>query len=434
MLCLRRLTLLAAVAAAAGSAWGQPALTTIQDILYRADGTRFNGTMFVRWNSFTSGDTSNIATANLTMPIVNGVLRIRLVPTTTATAGAQYNVTYNSGGQTQFSESWAVPPNTLTLRVRDVRVSTGTVVGPSPIVTPIQIGDVVGLSNALGVRPTQGVGFGIGRTAVINTAGQIDAAAGRLADCVRVDGSSGACGGAGGGITPLFSDAETPAGTIDGANLVFTLSKTPSPIDSLILFRNGLVMKHGVDYAIASNVVTFFAASVPQPADQLLASYRYGNPNDPLSSLTAAQVICSSGGVSTSATASTQLGSCTVPSALLATGDRIQVEFHYGHSGIATAFTGELRWGAATIFSRASVAAETALAGHMSFAILAGGQSWDAESWGNSFAVANAVGLATADTSQNLTISFRGFMAGNTADSVLLRNFTVIRYPAQANP
>ena len=122
----RSVLLLAAAGMTAGLALGQPALTTIQDILYRADGSRFNGTMFVRWNSFLAGDTSNIATSNLTLPIVNGVLSVRLVPTTTASAGAQYSVTYKSGGQTQFTETWAVPPSALRLRVRDVRLSSGT--------------------------------------------------------------------------------------------------------------------------------------------------------------------------------------------------------------------------------------------------------------------------------------------------------------------
>ena len=197
MLSFRRLVvLLAAAGVFAGSAFSQPALTNIQDILYRADGSRFNGTMFIRWNSFLAGDTSNIATSNLTLAIVNGVLSVRLVPTTTASAGAQYSITYNSGGQTQFTEVWAVPPSTLRLRVRDVRISAGTIIGPPPVITPIQIGDVVSLPNALASRPTQGVGFGVGRTAVINQAGQIDAATGLLGDCVRVDGSSGACGGA----------------------------------------------------------------------------------------------------------------------------------------------------------------------------------------------------------------------------------------------
>ena len=67
-------------------------------------------------------------------------------------------------------------------------------VGPPPVLAPVQISDVVGLPNELSVRPMKGVGFGIGRAAVINQAGQIDAASGNLGDCVRVDGSSGPCG------------------------------------------------------------------------------------------------------------------------------------------------------------------------------------------------------------------------------------------------
>src|SRR5580698_10742090 len=91
----------------AGLAEAQPALTTIQDILYRADGSRFNGTMFITWSAFQAGDTSNIATANVTLPVINGVLNVALVPTTTASAGAQYNVTYNQNGVNQFTQVWA---------------------------------------------------------------------------------------------------------------------------------------------------------------------------------------------------------------------------------------------------------------------------------------------------------------------------------------
>src|SRR5690242_51157 len=123
----------------AGLVSAQPALTTIQDILYRADGTRFSGTMFITYSSFQAGDTSNIATANLTLQIVNGVLSVKLVPTTTASAGAQYNITYNSNGVNQFTQVWAVPPSTVPLRVRDVLVSTGTVIGPPPVTSPEQI-------------------------------------------------------------------------------------------------------------------------------------------------------------------------------------------------------------------------------------------------------------------------------------------------------
>jgi len=435
MLFVRRLLMLL-VAAALG--YAQPALTSIQDILYRADGTRFSGTMFITWSSFLAGDTSNIATANLTLPIVNGVLRVQLVPTTTASAGAQYNVTYRSGGVNQFTEVWAVPPSGPKLRVRDVRLSSGVVIGPAPSTAPVQIGDITGLANALAIRATEGAGFSIGRTAIINPSGQIDAAAGNLGDCMHVDGSSGVCGtgtsGGTGGILPLFSDAETPGGTVNGSNAAFTLLFAPSPIDSLIIFRNGVLQTHGIDFSIASNVVTFLAGSLPQTGDALIASYRYANPNNILGTLTAAQVICSSAGTATSATVSTSLGSCTIPAGLLTTGDRIEVQFYYRHTGTATPFTAEFHWGSATVLARTSVPGEPVLTGHASLGILASGQSWDAQSWGNTFALANAVGLAAENTSLSLTITFPARMAATTSDVITLSNFTVIRYPAQTNP
>jgi hypothetical protein len=433
MLSWKKLALLAA--GAIGIAAGQPALTTIQDILYRADGTRFSGTMIIRYTSFQAGDTSNIATSNLTLQIVNGTLRVQLVPTTNASPGAQYNVTYNSRGINQFTEIWAVPPSTTILRVRDVRVSTGTVIGPPPVLTPVQISDVTGLTNELAVRPMKGVGFGVGRTAVINQAGQIDAAAGNLSDCVRVDGSSGPCGAGGGGAgAGSFADAEIPAGAVNGANAVFTLASAPSPAASLELFRNGLLQRQGADYQISGNVVTFFLASIPQSGDLLVASYRFANPNDPLSTLASPQVVCSSTGSGTSSTTLTELGSCTIPVGLLGAGDRLEVQFHYAHTGTATGFTGTVLMGSTTVASRAGGATEGLLAGHTSFGIYGSGQVWDTQTWGTAVSLAANAGTAGENTAQAVRVSLRGQMAGATSDSVFLRNFTVIRYPAQTNP
>ncbi len=315
----------------------QPALTTIQDTLYRADGTRFSGTMFITYSSFQAGDTSNIATSNLTLAIVNGRLSVRLAPTTTASAGAQYNILYNSNGVNQFTQVWAVPPSNVTLRIRDVLVSTGTVVGPLPVTSPVQISDVVGLENALALTSTKGVGFALGRTAVINSAGQIDAAAGNLSDCVRVDGSSGPCGSSGGGVLPSFSDGEVPAGSVNGANTAFTLAFAPSPAASLELYLNGLRLEAGTDYQISGNALTFLTVSTPQTGDLLLANYRYANPSNPLSTLASPQVVCSSvGAADFSGTTQISLGTCTILGwAAGHTGDRIEVRYQYSHVGSA---------------------------------------------------------------------------------------------------
>src|SRR5580658_1759475 len=151
MLSFRRFAMLLV---AAGMMQAQPALTTIEDILYRADGTRFNGEIFINWNSFQAGDSSNIATAQVKLPIVNGVLKVELVPTTTASAGANYQVTYNSQGEFQFSQVWAVPPSSVPLKVSAVLVSSGTVVGGNGggvgnLTGNVTIAQVTGLANAL---------------------------------------------------------------------------------------------------------------------------------------------------------------------------------------------------------------------------------------------------------------------------------------------
>lgn len=428
-------TLAVMAAVVTGTAAAQPALTTIQDVLYRADGTRFTGTMTITYQSFAGGDTSNIATANLTLQVVNGSLRTRLVPTTNASAGAQYNITYNAAGISQFTETWAVPPSTNVLRVRDVRTSTGSVIGPPPVISPVQIGDVIGLANELEVRPMQGVGYTLGRTAVINNSGQIDGASGSLADCVHVDGSSGPCGsGGGGGVSGNFADAETPAGIINSSNTTFLLAHAPDPSGSLMLFRNGLRMAAGVDYTLTSNTITFFVVSTPQTGDQLRASYRYGDPGNPLGTLTGSQVVCSSIGGTTSATTITQLGTCTIPAGVLGSGDRLEVRFQLVHTGTTAGFSGEVRVGTSTVVARFAPDSEGRLTGQTDFSILGVSQVWDSETWGTTLARETTTGTAAEDTSQALTVSFRGQMVSATTDSLSLRNFMVIRYPAQVNP
>jgi hypothetical protein len=235
-------------------------------------------------------------------------------------------------------------------------------------------------------------------------------------------------------VLPLFADGEVPSGTVNGTNAVFTLAFTPSPAAGLEMYRNGLLMKQGTDYSLSGKNITFFTASTPQTGDLLVASYRYANPSNPLGTLAAAQVVCSGAGSSTSSTTLTQLGSCTIPGGLLETGDRIEVRFQFSHSGTATAFTGALKWSGTTVLSRTTVAEETAFVGRMEFGVGSTGQTWNAESWGTSLALVASVGSATANATQDLTISFQGQMSGATSDTVVLSNFTVLRYPAQTNP
>jgi len=251
----------------------QPPLTLIQDTLYQADGTKFQGMATISWSSFQASDMSNIAGNVTRVPIVNGVLRVRLVPTTNAVVPASYSVLYNSS-KVQFGETWAVPPSTAQLRVKDVRVSTSPLVPPANS-SSVQISDVAGLQNELQVRPAEGAGFTTSRAAVINALGAIDGAAGNPGDCVHVDGTTGSCG-SGGSVSVQFVDLETPGGTVDGTNQTFTLSHAPNPAASLMLFRNGLLMRVGMDFTLATQAITFASGQAPQPGDTLQCSYRSG--------------------------------------------------------------------------------------------------------------------------------------------------------------
>jgi hypothetical protein len=268
--------LLSACLAFSAKLQATPPLTTISDTLYNADGTLFNGVLTITWPAFEASDTTQIAAGTLTVQVTNGVLYVQLVPTTNANTGAVYTVTFASEGVVEFTETWAVPPSTIPLRVRDVLVPNGTVSGSGPPVTTIiSIADVTGLQAALNLYAPIGTAYAPSRSAIINANGAIDGATGNLTDCMHVDGTSGACGTGGSGAG-TFVDAETPAGAINGANDSFTLVNSPNPPASLTLFLNGLLQDQGGDYTLASNMITFATGATPQTGDILLASYRLG--------------------------------------------------------------------------------------------------------------------------------------------------------------
>jgi hypothetical protein len=251
-----------------------PPLTTIDDVLFTADGNRFNGALTISWPSFEAADTSNVAAETMRLQISNGTLYVQLVPTTNANTAAIYTVQYASA-DAQFTEAWTVPPSTLPVRVRDVRVPPGSVTGSAPpAVTLIQISDVTGLQDALNLRPTTGGAFAIFRTAVVNASGSIDGAVGNPSDCMHVDGSSATCGTGSSSSGISFVDFEAPGGTMDGTNATFTLANAPAPSLSLTLFRNGVLQRQGGDYTLTTNTISFQSGAVPQATDLLLASYR----------------------------------------------------------------------------------------------------------------------------------------------------------------
>lgn len=258
-----------------------PALTTVQDTIFKADGTRFNGVAYVEWNTFQASDATTIAASAIVVPIVDGNLRARLVPTSNASAGAHYFVRYHAEGKIQFTETWNVPASAGAVNLAAVRIANGTMTGGQGGPLPpgqIGIGDITGLSDELAARPVRGFAYANNRVLMSGSSGALEAVQGNVEDCVRVDGTSGTCGSASSAPGPDFVDLETPSGAVNGSNLTFTLGQIPAPAGSLQLFRNGLLMKATVDYSLSGNTVTFGAGSTPQTGDLLLASYRLSAP------------------------------------------------------------------------------------------------------------------------------------------------------------
>ena len=71
-----------------------------------------------------------------------------------------------------------------------------------------------------------------------------------------------------------FADNETPSGTINGINTVFTLAHTPSPAGSLELFYRGLnQVSGGVDFTLVAATITFTVA--PIAGSTILGWYRF---------------------------------------------------------------------------------------------------------------------------------------------------------------
>jgi hypothetical protein len=422
---IQRLSIAAALLARLSFA--APALTTIQDVLYMANGTRFNGNLTISWTSFQAADNSNIVTQNVNVTVVDGNLWVQLVPSTTANPAGYYSVSYVSNGQVQFQELWAVPPSTAPLHVSSVRIGTsgGNSGGAGSDTGSIGESSVTGLVADLAARPIKGPAFAPGAVAVVNASGLLDSVSGNSGDCVHVDGSTGPCGGSG----ASFVDGDTIGGTVDGSNTAFTLSATPNPAGSLVFYRNGMLQKAGVDFTLVNSTVQFLPASTPQPGDTLLASYRVSNGSGGSSApaYPNPQVLCSGTGNAVTSLTLSSMGSCQIPAGLLLPGDRLEIRFDAVHGGSA-GFTVALQWGGTAVLQRNAGASDTMVTAHADASVLPTGAQLGFTSWGAALPFAAGVVTAGDAYTAGLLIDFQASISG-AGDSVTLGNYTVVRIP-----
>ena len=165
-------------------------------------------------------------------------------------------------------------------------------------------------------------------------------------------------------------------------------------------------------------------AATPQLDDILTAVYRISG-----SPMANSQVLCSSTGTGTNQTTFLSLGTCTIPADVLQTGDRIEVSFHYTHEGDVSAFDHQLLWGGTALISESLPSTETGSVGRFSAAAGTAMVYWSGQTWGDTSTMATSSGSLASSFATPITIDFQAQLASAAADTVTLRNFSVIRHP-----
>lgn len=88
-------------------------------------------------------------------------------------------------------------------------------------------------------------------------------------------GAFGGGGGGGGGGSTVTEIQESPSGVVDGANVTFLLSNSPSSAAAVKLYLDGGIQYQGIglDYTISGFIITMAAA--PSSPQTLYADYTY---------------------------------------------------------------------------------------------------------------------------------------------------------------
>jgi hypothetical protein len=249
-------------------ALAQSTLSQIQDTVTNPNGTLFNGTAVITWTSSSNPTGGSPTPYNTSVKIYNGALSVLLVPSTTVSPLGYYQVVYSSSnGLVTWTETWQVPPSATPLTLSQIRVTNpgggGSGGGGGSSVT---IAQVTGLSSYLTALNSALVAL----TSVVNSLNSTTANIGNsLTNLTNQVNNLNS-----GTTTAVFVENETPNGTINGVNAIFTLANTPGSATTMMLYRNGVLQANGVDYTVSGANITFAGGEIPQAGDILRAYYR----------------------------------------------------------------------------------------------------------------------------------------------------------------
>ncbi|HTR24659.1 MAG TPA: hypothetical protein VMI10_11800 [Terriglobales bacterium] len=254
----------ALMAPMSGRAQG-PALTTVSDTVYRADGTAAGGTALISWPSFQTAAGNVVAAGKQSITIgPGGALSAQLAPNAGATpVGTYYVVIFQLDDGTVRSEYWSVP-TTSPVTIAAVRITPGTGLAntvatrqyvdqavanvgsgsyvskagdtmtgpltlPGPPTSPSQAADRQYVDNGLAAKADLVNGM--------VPPGELGSGNASSATCLTGNSTWGACGGgAPAGITYATTDLNwsqsLASALIGGAAATVTLSPCPAGLDT----------------------------------------------------------------------------------------------------------------------------------------------------------------------------------------------------------
>lgn len=146
-----------------------PALTTVSDIVYRADGTPASGTLLISWPAFSTADGHAVAAGTKSVPLAsNGGFSVQLAPNAGGTPAVTYAVVYQLSDGTVKSEAWSVgtaSPQTVaqvrtlvgTSTTMDAGCSTCTTLGRRGSIHDNLVGDRLNAGSVAGLAGTDGI-------------------------------------------------------------------------------------------------------------------------------------------------------------------------------------------------------------------------------------------------------------------------------------
>ena len=111
-----------------------PALTTVADTVYRADGTLAQGNLVITWPAFVTATGTAVAAGNVNVTLgANGALSVALAPNAGASpAGLYYTVVFQLGPGEVRTEYWMVPTSSPT-NLATVRTTPGSGTAAQPV-------------------------------------------------------------------------------------------------------------------------------------------------------------------------------------------------------------------------------------------------------------------------------------------------------------